>query len=68
MCLIRLAQKLKTLIGIVICLTLLIRVLDRGAKNSIKWDVLEAASLKHDYSNIGDTVKTTELAPEGDDE
>ena len=44
-----------------------VSVLDRGAKKSVKWDVLGAASLTHDYSNIGDRFKTTDLVPVDED-
>ena len=41
-----------------------VSVLDRGAKKSIKWNVLDSGSLTHDYSNIADQVKTWDYVPE----
>ena len=41
-----------------------VSVLDRGAKKSIKWNVLDSGSLTHDYSNIAENVKTWDYAPE----
>ena len=43
-------------------------MLDRGAKKSVKWDVFGSATLTHDYSNIGDTVTTTELVPDDEED
>ena len=45
-----------------------VSVLDRGAKKSIKWNVLDSGSLTHDYSNIADNVKSWDYAPEGEEE
>jgi pimeloyl-ACP methyl ester carboxylesterase len=45
-----------------------VSILDRGAKKSIKWNVLDSGSLTHDYSNIGDNVTTIDLIPVEDDE
>ena len=44
-----------------------VSVLDRGAKKSIKWNILDSGSLTHDYSNIADSIKTTELVQDDDD-
>jgi hypothetical protein len=41
-----------------------VSVFDRGAKKSIKWNVLDSGSLTHDYSNIADQVKTWDYVPE----
>ena len=46
----------------------LISVFDRGAKKSIKWNVLDSGSLTHDYSNIADNVKTWDKVPEGEED
>ena len=46
----------------------LVSVFDRGAKKSVKWDVFGSSSLTHDYSNIGDTVKTWDLVPDEEEE
>ena len=45
-----------------------VSIFDRGAKNSIKWNVLDSGSLTHDYSNIADNVKTWDYVPEGEEE
>ena len=45
-----------------------VSVFDRGAKKSIKWNVLDSGSLAHDYSNIADQVKTWDYVPEGEEE
>ena len=45
-----------------------VSVFDRGAKKSVKWNVLDSGSLTHDYSNIADNVKTTDLIPVEEDE
>ena len=41
-----------------------VSVFDRGAKKSIKWNVLDSGSLTHDYSNIADKVATWDYVPE----
>ena len=41
---------------------------DRGAKKSIKWNVLDSGSLTHDYSNIAENVKTWEYVPAEEEE
>jgi hypothetical protein len=41
-----------------------VSALDRGAKKSIKWNVLDSGSLTHDYSNMADQVETGEYVPE----
>ena len=41
-----------------------VSILDRGAKKSIKWNVLDSGSLTHDYSNIADKVATWDYVPE----
>ena len=43
-------------------------IFDRGAKKSIKWNVLDSGSLTHDYSNIADNVKTWDYVPDGEEE
>ncbi len=43
-------------------------VFDRGAKKSVKWNLLDSGSLTHDYSNIADNVKTWDYVPEGEEE
>ena len=45
-----------------------VSISDRGAKKSIKWNVLDSGSLTHDYGNIADNVKTWDYVPEGEDE
>ena len=45
-----------------------VSIFDRGAKKSIKWNLLDSGSLTHDYSNIGDSVKTWDLVPEDEEE
>ena len=45
-----------------------VSICDRGAKKSIKWNVLDSGSLTHDYSNIADQVKTWDYVPEGEEE
>ena len=45
-----------------------VSVFDRGAKKSIKWNVLDSGSLTHDYSNIADNVKSWDYIPEGEEE
>ena len=45
-----------------------VSVFDRGAKKSVKWNMLDSGSLTHDYSNIADNVKTTDLIPVEEDE
>ena len=45
-----------------------VSVFDRGAKKSVKWNVLDSGSLTHDYSNIADQVKTWDYVPEGEEE
>ena len=45
-----------------------VSIFDRGAKTSIKWNVLDSGSLTHDYSNIADNVKSWDYAPEGEEE
>ena len=41
-----------------------VSVFDRGAKKSVKWNLLDSGSLTHDYSNIADNVKTWDYVPE----
>jgi hypothetical protein len=41
-----------------------VSIFDRGAKKSVKWNVLDSGSLTHDYSNIADLVKTWDYVPE----
>ncbi len=41
-----------------------VSIVDRGAKKSIKWNLLDSGSLKHDYSNIGENVKTWDFVPD----
>ncbi len=41
---------------------------DKGAKKSIKWNVLESCSLTNDYSNITEHVKTWDYVPGGEEE
>jgi hypothetical protein len=43
-------------------------VIDRGAKKSVKWNLVNSGSLTHDYSNITDQVKTWDYVPEGEEE
>ena len=45
-----------------------VSIFDRGAKKSIKWNVLDSGSLTHDYSNIADNVKTWDYVPEDEGE
>ena len=45
-----------------------VSIFDRGAKKSIKWNLLDSGSLTHDYSNIADNVKTWNYVPEGEEE
>ena len=45
-----------------------VSIFDRGAKKSIKWNVLDSGSLTHDYSNIADNVKTWDKVPEDEEE
>ena len=45
-----------------------VSVLDKRAKQNIKWDAFGSASLTYDYSNIGDTVENAQLVPIDDDE
>ena len=40
----------------------------RGAKKSIKWNVLDSGSLTHDYSNKADQVKIWVYIPEDEEE
>ena len=44
-----------------------VSIFDRGAKKSIKWNVLDSGSLTHDYSNIAENVKTWDYAPEDEE-
>ena len=44
-----------------------VSVLDRGARKSIKWNVLGSGSLTHDYNNITENVKTWDYAPEDEE-
>ena len=41
-----------------------VSIFDRGAKKSIKWNVLDSGSLTHDYSNIAESKITWDHAPE----
>jgi hypothetical protein len=41
-----------------------VSVLDRGAKKSVKWNVLDSGALTHDYSNIASNKKTWDYVPE----
>ena len=45
-----------------------VSIFDRGAKKSIKWNLLDSGSLTHDYSNIADNVKSWNYVPPGEDE
>ncbi len=45
-----------------------VSVFGRGAKQSIKWNVLDSGSLTHDCSNIAETVKSWDYVPEGEEE
>ena len=45
-----------------------VSVFDRGAKKSVKWNLLDSGSLTHDYSNIADNVKSWDYVPEGEEE
>ena len=45
-----------------------VSVFDRGAKKSVKWNLLDSGSSTHDYSNIGDHVKTWDLVPDDEEE
>ena len=41
-----------------------VSILDRGAKKSVKWNVLDSGALTHDYSNIASNKKTWDYVPE----
>ena len=45
-----------------------VSVFYRGAKTSVKWNLLDSDSLTHDYSNIADNVKSWDYVPEGEEE
>ncbi len=45
-----------------------VSIFDRGAKKSVKWNVLDSGSLTHDYSNIAENKTSGDFAPEGEDE
>ena len=45
-----------------------VSIFDRGAKKSIKWNLLDSGSLTHDYSNIADNVKTWDYVPAEEEE
>jgi len=45
-----------------------VSIFDRGAKKSIKWNVLDSGSLTHDYSNITENKTSWDFAPAGEDE
>ena len=44
-----------------------VSVFDRGAKKSIKWNVLDSGSLTHDYSNIAEKKTTWDFAQEDEE-
>ena len=44
-----------------------VSIFDRGAKKSIKWNVLDSGSLTHDYSNIAKNKSTWDFAPEDEE-
>jgi hypothetical protein len=45
-----------------------VSALDRGAKKSVKLNLLDSGSLTHDYSNIADNVKSWDYVPDGEEE
>ena len=45
-----------------------VSIFDRGAKKSVKWNVLDSGSLTHDCSNIAENKTSWDFTPEGEDE
>ena len=45
-----------------------VSIFDRGAKQSVNWNVLDSGSLTHDYINIADNVRTWDRVPEEEEE
>ncbi len=42
-----------------------VSIFDRGAKESVKWKVLDSGSLTHDYTNIAENKTSWDFVPRG---